>query len=152
MSTVLRRVRGVVVSALIWGTLMALGSAVVVSLTLLFKPQTRAEIPSLIADLIPSAFWYGAAIGALFAATLAVLGRNQSLATMSKSSFRAALAIAGMVTGVAAQYYAHDMSFHGPIRPFVEAVLFGAYTGWAGGPAILYVVQRASAKEKQLVA
>jgi hypothetical protein len=97
-----RRIRGVLTSALVWGTLGALGMSAVMPIILLADPRTRSihALRSLFVDIVPGLFAYMAALGGLLALVVAIVGRSVTTEELTTMRFEAWGGVAGALAGL----------------------------------------------------
>jgi hypothetical protein len=142
----LRRIRGLVVTGVIWGVVTSL---VVVGFTALMfflrgEPGSGREIADAMVSLLGMAFGLGAVGGVLFAALVMAGARRHRLETVPDASVRLWGAIAGGAPLALAELLTNPV-FPGSIGLTSIAVGAGAAAGAALAPALLRLARRAGA-------
>jgi hypothetical protein len=143
----LRRIRGVLTSALVWGGLGALAGSVVISAMVLIDPRggsIRAVWNELLDD-VPEFFVYTAALGGLLALTVVIAERHTSIDKLTSRRFALWGGIAGTLAGLGmatSAWLESTPPSHTSLKSFAFIVLAGAVSGAQGASLMLRVARR----------
>ena len=146
----LRRIRGVVTSALLWGTISSLAGAVLISImSLTYNRGDVRQTWSELLDLIPGFFGYTAMMGGLLAIVVAIAERSSSIWQLSARRLKVWGAVAGAMAGAGmASWMAMEATTPGQVslKSLAYIVLGGTFSGAQGASIVLHFAQRSRAK------
>ena len=137
-----RRIRGVLTTATVWGLGSSLLTAVFMSALALANGQSMRHLFSDLVDLFPMAFGFGVAAGALFALLILGAERHRALANLSEQRFRLWGILAGALPIAVFQGVMRIGQPQVSLSAAAYAILCGGVTGAFVAPAILREARR----------
>jgi drug/metabolite transporter (DMT)-like permease len=146
----LRRIRGILTSALVWGVLGALVGSVSMSImALAHHSGSIHETWTELLDVVPWFFGYTATIGGLLALVVAMAERNNSIGKLTSRRFQLWGVVAGTLVGlgVATRILLESTpSSQTSLESLAFIVLAAAFSGAQGASLMLHVAQRSRQK------